>query len=129
MAYYFNKNMSEERNLKKKIKKWNDIDANAREKMHQLRVNEKKLLNESGYLKWRSSFLTSYLSYAFLLYWTRIRKGTLNNTNIALLFIPTFPLGYALMRAFLNHDKYREYYKNHIELNRLVRMHITGNKY
>ncbi len=98
--------------------------------LHQLRQKEKDLLDKSGYLIWRKTFIYSYLSYSamYFIYLTITKKFNaeyLKNYKILLgLFLPTIPIGIILMNKYFNKDLYSEYFKTHIELNRCIKLYL-----
>ena len=119
--------MSSHKRSKKDI---NNLSPELKEELVNLRIKEKELLDNSGYLKWRRMYVTTYLSYAGIYFvyfmYNKVNKpqGSLNLKNMIGLFIPSIPIGTLLMMKYVNHDIYKDYYKTHIELNRFIKLNL-----
>ncbi len=119
--------MSSHKRTKKDI---NNLTPELKEELVNLRKKEKELLDNSGYLKWRTMYISIYLSYAgiYFIYFIYNKKnktlGALNLRNMLGLFLPSIPIGTILMMNYVNHDIYKEYYKTHIELNRFIKLNL-----
>lgn len=109
-----------------KIKNFNEIPNDIAELLKNKRSEEVEYLNKSGYLKWRNTFIISYLSYAVLFYLIYIRrKKQISSKDSFFLFLPAFPMGYMLQKYMLDYKEFKKYLDTHIELNRLINIHIN----
>jgi hypothetical protein len=115
---------------KRKATSWEDIEKETQEKIVLLREKEKQLLEKSGYTKWKKSFVTGYATYAILYYFIFIFKRTeLSKAKLGFLFLPAFPYAYFLMYKYFDVNSYRDYYLNHIELNRVIKKTSKSSEY
>jgi hypothetical protein len=114
---------------KNKAKSWEEIDCKTREKLIELRILEKEYLDKSGYVRWKKSFAKGYITYALVYYMIYARKHTISPKVLTFLFLPAIPYGYLLLKMYFNLDYYKLYYKNHIELNRLIKKTSKSSEY
>lgn len=116
----------------KKIERFSNLSNEMKEKINVLRKKEEDLLDKSGYNKWKREFIFSYLSYSVitflsLKFYAKIKQ--FNNIHLMLLFTPSFPLGLFLIKKNVDIPTYKEYYNTHIELNRIINIHINNKGY
>jgi hypothetical protein len=114
----------------KKAQSWEEIDQDTKTNITVLREKEKMLLEKSGYKKWKKLFFLGYCLYASAFFsYIIFKKKNLNTTNLFVLFFPTFPYGFLLTNLYFDKDAYKEYYLNHLELNRLIKKTSKSSEY
>ena len=120
-----------ETNRRRKPKpSYDNLPEEIKEKIQILRNNEKKYLEKSGFTKWKYAFTSSFIFYSGNLYFFYIRKFKEFNMNKAMFFLllPSIPLGFLYYKVFVNIEDYRNYYQTHIELNKMIKIHIQKKK-
>lgn len=118
-------------NKARKAKTWEEIDENVKGKLLELRKREIELKQQSGYTKWLNYFIKGSLSYSALYYFFYFRKQNYSFTpkTLSVLFIPICLYGFTLMKLFYDKEKFKEYYMNHLELNRLIKKTSQSSEY
>lgn len=118
---------AKESSRRKKTKDPSTLPDNIKKELQEARYLENFHYEKSGYPVWRKYFITGYLSYSFVLYFAFLRKVGMNTPkNLIPLFAPVFPYGWLLMKVLVNHEEYKNYHKAHIQMNRLIKIHIQG---
>jgi hypothetical protein len=115
---------------KDKARSWEEIDKETQNKLLELRKREKELLEKSGYIQWRKMFVRGYGLYAITYYLLFIYKNqALTTKSVGFLFLPAFPFAYILMYKYFDPESYKQYYLNHIELNRVIKKTSKSSEY
>lgn len=83
------------------------------------------MLQQSGYSKLKKEFFVFYICYSSLFFYLVIKPiEVIKTKHLAGLILSILPIGYLLMKKNLNVDKYKQYRKAHLELNKLISRHI-----
>jgi hypothetical protein len=110
---------------RKKYVDLKDLPQDIKTIIDEQKQKEADLLQQSGYKKLKFEFLSVYMSYSTLFFYFQIKPiGVINNKHLAALVIPIIPIGYLLIKKNLNVEKYSEYRKAHLEMNKLISKYI-----
>jgi hypothetical protein len=114
----------------KKAKKWEDIDDETQLKLIELRKKEKEYKDKSGYNLWLKYFAGGTITYSIIFYNLYFKKKPeFSFKNGFLLFAPVVIYGFTLMSLLYDKEAFQNYYKTHIELNRVIKKTSQSSEY